>query len=1034
MVYRQYFNVSVFNKDSLSHAKSNPSKAIYFDRKNNTFTSYKHDPDNPKSLSNNVVVALYHDREENLWIGTYYGGLNLMKNGVFHHYRHNPADPYSLSDDRIWEIMEDSQHNLWIGTLNGGLNLFDRQQSRFIHYKSDDMNSIGSDFVMAIVEDSQHNLWMGTDGGIDKLNLATKRFYHFAPEQGVEGKLSDRNAVDLLEDSRGLIWIATHQGLNVFDRRESKFRVFTESNGLVDANIKTIQEDQQGNLWAATTNGLAKVQILDSAQNISLEDLHIKVSHYDMTDGLQGKEFNEKAAFRTRRGELIFGGSNGFNLFIPEQINESAPSHKIVLTNLKVFNQEVKVDVPFRERVILDKSITEQEKIVLHHNENVLSFEVAALDFFYPEKNVFEYRLDGFKDEWLKLEEGKDIAFTNLNAGTYQLRIRVSYDGQNWVERAQPLYITILPPFWKSKWGVLIYILVAVLLLYMVRRILLERQRLKFDAEHERIEAERMQQVDAIKTRFFTNISHEFRTPLTLIISPLEKIIAQTKDEQTRNHMVLIHRNARRLMSMVNQLLDFRKMEFQKLEVKKSWGDMVTFIREVGLSFADMAESKSIRFEVTASQPNFFTNFDRDKTDKIISNLLANAFKFTNANGSVTLAVEVEATSGKNGEQALVKWTVTDTGIGIPSEKQNQIFERFYQNTMPDTIVNQGTGIGLSMVKEYVTLLGGTVQLTSHKDQGSAFTVTIPVEVFSEQEIQEYNAKHVLPENGPIVFERTPDTEQPLVPDNGKKTIVLVEDNMDLRVYLKDNLRLKYKVLEADNGESAWELVQKHQPQLVVSDIIMPVFSGLELCAKIKANKHTRNIPVILLTAKAETEPELEGLKSGADDYIFKPFDIRILESRIENMINAREQLRISYQAMIGVEPDGITVSSQDEKLLKKALEIVEKNIGEPSFSVEELSREMGMSRVSLYKKMMAITQKSPIEFIRIIRLKRAADLLKNSQLSVSEIAYQVGFNNPRYFSKYFEDLFGELPSVYISKYRQEEVSISEETRKRFNI
>lgn len=1031
-----YNDVNCFTEDKLGNLwiGTNGGGLIYFDRKNNVFTTFKHNPDDVNSLSNNVIVSLYNDRDGNLWIGTYYGGLNRLHNNKFYHYRHNPDDPYSISDDRIWEITEDSQHNLWIGTLNGGLNLFDREKDQFFHYKADEMNSVGSNFVMAIIEDSQHNLWMGTDGGIDKLDLTSKRFYHYAPEQGVEGKLSDRNAVDLLEDSRGLIWIATHQGLNVFDHHEGKFRVFTESDGLVDANIKTIQEDQQGHLWVATTNGLSKIQILDSAQNVSLKNLHIKVTHYDMTDGLQGKEFNEKAAYRTRTGELIFGGSNGFNLFIPEEIDESIRQNKIVLTNLKVFNQQVKVGVPFRDRVILDKSITNQNEIVLHHNENVLSFEVAALDFFHPEKNMFQYRLDGFKDEWLKLDGGKDISFTNLNAGNYKLRIRVSSDGQNWVERQTPLSIKILPPFWKSKWGILIYIVVILTLLYFLRRMLLERQRLKFDAEHERIEAERMIQVDAIKTRFFTNISHEFRTPLTLIISPLEKLLLSTKDEQQRNNLVLIHRNAKRLLSMVNQLLDFRKMEFQKIEVIKTWGDLVAYIKEVGLSFTDMAENKAIQFSISASQENFYTYFDRDKLDKIISNLLVNAFKFTNNQGEVSLQINVPDLEGNGKQKQIVQFVVRDNGIGISPEKQHLIFERFYQNSTPTSIVNQGTGIGLSMVKEYVTLLGGDIQLTSNVDEGSEFVVTVPVEVFSQEEIEKHVTENHQNHTVKVHFEHASvKVEEPVI-DNRKKTVLLVEDNSDLRFYLKDNLKTKYNVLEADNGADGWDLVQKHIPHLVVSDVVMPIVSGIELCSKIKANKHTRNIPVILLTAKVEKEPELEGLDSGADDYIFKPFDFRILESRIENLIKSREQLRLSYQAMIGINPGSIEVNSQDEKFIKKALEMVEKNISEPAFSVEDLSREMGMSRVSLYKKIMALTQKSPIEFIRIIRLKRAADLLKNSQFSVSEIAYQVGFNNPRYFSKYFEELYGELPSIYITKHRQIQTEISEETKQRFNI
>lgn len=1030
-----YNDVNCFAEDNLGNLwiGTNGGGLIYFDRRRNTYKTFKHNPNDPNSISNNVIVALYYDHRGNLWIGTYYGGLNRYYKKKFYHYRHNPEDQSSISDDRVWEIMEDSQQNLWIGTLNGGLNLFDQDKYVFYRYMAGDINSVGSNFVMSIIEDSQHNLWMGTDYGIDKLDLSTKRFYHYDPEEGAVGKLSNKDAVDLMEDGRGYIWIATRQGLNVFDKKTSKFRVFTESDGLTDSNIKTIQEDQQGNVWVATNNGLSKIQIL-STKKVPLEKLQIKIINYDLMDGLQGKEFNEKAAYRTRKGELIFGGSNGFNLFIPEKLVESVQHCKIVLTNLKVFNQEVKVGVPFRDRVILEKSIFEQDEIVLHHNENVFSFEVAGIDYFHPEKNIFQYRLDGFKDEWLQLNAGKDITFTNLNAGNYQLRIRVSSDGQEWIEKSNPLLIKILPSFWKSKWGILIYLGVIIGLLLVLRSLMLERQRLRFNAEHERFESERIQQVDAIKTRFFTNISHEFRTPLTLIISPLEKIITQIKDENQRNHLILIHRNARRLLSMVNQLLDFRKMEVQKIEVKNSWGNMVEFIKETSMSFSDLADNKKIKFSFKSGKKSFFTHFDKDKTDKIISNLLVNAFKFTNEKGNVWLEIKFPETKNTDGDEATVKWIIRDNGIGIPPEEQDLIFERFYQNPLPGTIVNQGSGIGLSMVSEYVNLMGGTIKVESILGKGSTFIINIPVHVFSEETVARNNAALEPNQRKPVFFEHPIQKSVQVKFDAKKKTILLVEDNEDLRFYLKDNLKGKYNILEADNGGTGWELAEKHMPQLVVSDVMIPVLSGIELCAMIKDAKATKHIPVILLTAKVEAEPELEGLESGADDYIFKPFDFRILESRIENMINSREQLRMSYQSMIGINPKNIEVSSQDEKFIKKALEVVEQNISESSFSVEDLSKSMGMSRVSLYKKMLALTNKTPIEFIRILRLKRAADLLKNSQLTVSEVAYRVGFNNPRYFSKYFVELYGELPSVHIVRYRQNQGDISEETKKRFNI
>ena len=1012
---------------------TNGGGLVYFDRENNTFKSYLHDPKNPNSLSNNIIVSLLIDRHDVLWIGTYFGGLNLFDGNRFTRFQHDPNDKTSLPDDRVWEIYEDSEDNIWIGTLNGGLALYNPQKESFLNYKSQDINSIGGNFVISIIEDSEHNLWLGTSDGLDRLNLNTERFYHYYPDPGVPGKLSDRNIIDLLEDERGFIWIGTRQGLNVFDKNSQQFKVFTEKDGLANSSIKTIREDQQGNLWISTNNGLSRIITNYNPDSTGLRGLTINVDNFNPADGLQGREFNEKSAYRTRSGELIFGGANGFNIFIPEEIKSQTTDNKIVLTNFKVFNQEIGVDVPFRNHIILDKSITYKKGITLRHNVDLFSIGFAALNFFQPDKNIFEYRLNGFNDDWLQVDKRlNEISFTNLSAGTYQLQIRVSVDGDNWTEMDPPLVINVLPSFWQSTPAYIIYFILFGLALWISRSMMLERQRLKYEAEQEHLEAERIQQLDTLKTKFFTNISHEFRTPLSLIISPLDKLIAQTTDKDIKNHLMLIQRNAQRLLAMVNQLLDFRKMEVQKLQAKNTWGEMVSFIRDICSSFEDLVENKQINFSYNSSADQVYTYFDKDKTDKIIANLLSNAFKFTPNKGNVSLKIElVECDTYNN--TAVVRWIVKDSGIGIAPELQDKIFDRFYQSEIPSSIVNQGNGIGLSMVNEYVTILGGKVVVESILGKGSIFTVEIPISVFSEKEIAQRNSQQQqeIPRKRHRI--ETDKTKKPAIHDTEKKTILLVEDNADFRFYLKDNLLKYYNILEAEDGSEGWEIVQQYTPHLVVSDIMMPNTDGLTLCSMIKTNRKTKHIPVILLTAKTDNEPVIEGFESGADDYISKPFDFKILESRIENLINTREQLRRTYQSMIGVAPEKIEVSSQDEKFIKKALETVEAFLAESSFSVEDFGVEMGMSRVSLYKKMVALTNKTPTEFIRIIRLKRAADLLTSSQLSVSEIAYKVGFNNPRYFSKYFSEQFGMLPSAYIAKHRNPNVQIPEEMKKKYS-
>lgn len=1024
-----YNDVNCFVEDKKGNLwiGTNGGGLLYFDREHNTFQTYKHEPNDSESLGSNIIISLCIDRNEQLWIGTYLGGLDRFDGKIFHHHKHDPNNLSSLSDNRVWKVFEDSRHNLWVGTLNGGLDLYDREKDVFYHNLATDMNSVGSNFIISIMEDSEGFLWMGTSDGVDRLNLHTKRFDHFAPGPGIPGRLSDRNVMDIHEDGRGYIWIATHEGLNVYSKKENKFRVFTENDGLPDSNIKTILEDQQSNLWIATTNGISRIEVINPTEHSTLDQLEIKVVNYDIMDGLQGKEFNENAAYRTKAGELIFGGANGFNLFNPEELGEQHPVNKIVLTSFKVFNQEVPVGVPFRNRVILDKSITQQNQITLHHNENVFSFGFAALNFFQPEKNSFEYRLEGFNNEWLKSDvRNSEATFTNLNAGEYIFRVRVSGDGGvNWQEMSPSLKIIVTPPFWRSNWAFGLYFILILLILLVLRRILVERERLKFSAQQEHQEAVRIQQLDALKTKFFTNISHEFRTPLTLILSPLEKLIGQTENKKLKNQYIFIYRHARRLLAMVNQLLDFRKMELQKVEANKNWGELIGFVSEVSKSFQDLADNKQISFKMKFEIPRLFTFFDQDKTDKIISNLLSNAFKFTPEKGKIRLLVDLLETDEK--DQGMVRVVVKDNGIGIPKEKQDRIFDRFFQDDLPNSFVNQGSGIGLSLVNDYVAILGGSIKVESEVGKGSSFIMSMPVRLFSEAEIEENNQMTHKKQTVTYFKESHLLSKKEPKHDSAKKTILLVEDNEDFRFYLKDNLRENYNIVEAENGQKGWELVLKHLPDLIVSDVMMPVMSGLELCAKVKSDVRTTQIPFILLTAKSEPEPTLEGFESGADDYISKPFDFRILESRIVNLIHSRERLRISYQSMLDISPEKVKVDSQDEKLLKKALDAVEKNIENAGFSVEDLSRELGMSRVSLYKKLVQTTTKTPVEFIRIIRLKRAADLCENSQLSVSEIAYRCGFNSPRYFSKYFNQMFKSLPSEYISKHRNRETGFTAE-------
>jgi signal transduction histidine kinase/ligand-binding sensor domain-containing protein/DNA-binding response OmpR family regulator len=994
-------DVNAFAEDSKGNLwiGTNGGGLIYFDRKKNSFRQYVHNAADKTSLSNNVIVSLFLDRDNILWIGTYYGGLNRFDGHTFTHYNHDPSDSRTLGDDCVWEILEDSDRNLWIGTLRGGVDVFNRQKGEFFHYRSGDLNSIHTTYVPALREDSEGNMWLGTGYGVDVLEKESGRFVHYLNNPDDPFSISNNSILSIIEDSRGLIWVATHGGLNLFDKKMKRFRSFQEKDGLPHDAVLTLVEDNEGNLWMGTPNGISKLTISRSGETYDFQ-----FRNFDESDGLQGRAFNENSILKLRSGEIVFGGSNGFNIFYPEAISVNENKPKVILTDFQVFNKSVPIGRG-SNNFSMAQSITQVDEITLDYSDNVFSIEFAALSFFHPEKSQYKYMLEGFNTDWLTTDAAqRRVTFTNIDPGTYYFKVEASNNDGIWNQDPTVVKVIILPPFWKTGIAFALYAFLIVGGLMLARWLILTKERMNYRIAHERREAQQMHELDMMKIKFFTNVSHEFRTPLTLILTPIEKIVNQTHDSEQKKQFQLIQRNARRLLNLVNQLLDFRKMEVQEIKFTPSEGDIVGFIRELVSSFSDLSEKKNIDFSFTTSVEAFETLFDQDKVEKILFNLLSNAFKFTPEHGKVSVALFVEQTE----TASTLKIQVTDSGIGIPSDKLEKIFERFFQHDTPSAIVNQGSGIGLSITREFVKVHGGTIEAESTPGTGSCFTVALPLPRLSPvkayefpQEVETFSlAEHAVAETGI---------------DNRKPVLLLVEDNEDFRFYLKDNLRLNYVIIEASNGKQALQKAIASVPDLVVSDIMMPEMNGIDFCRKLKSDRHTSHIPVILLTARTSDEQKLEGFDTGANDYITKPFNFEILQSRIRNLLVQRENSQKAFQKHMDVKASDIHITSLDEKMIQNAIRIVEDHIADPDFSVEELSREMAMSRVHLYKKLLSLTGKSPIEFIRTIRLQRAAQLLEKSQLTVAEVAYQVGFNNPKYFTKYFKDHFNMLPSVYAS-------------------
>lgn len=982
----------------------------YLDRNNQKFTRILQNSSSKNSLSSNIIVSLYLDHLNKLWIGTYFGGLNELdpERGTFKVFKHLAVDSTTISDDRIYGICEDEKNNIWAGTWGNGANLLNQKSNSFVRLNSKN-SGLCFDMITSIYLDKYKILWFTTEYGLSSYDRKTNAFKSFQSQTNDINSISDNNVYNCFEDSRGFFWICTKNGLNLLNRTNNTFRHFTTDQGLPSNSIHSIVEDKNRNLWISSRNGISKMEI-DNIKDSNNFDF--KFTNYGITDGLQGKEFNRSSALCTTDGEIFFGGPDGLNAFFPDEIKEDTLVAKMIFRDFRIFNKSILYGQKYNDRILLKKPIFNTDKIELKYRENSFTIEFAALNYFFPSKNIYSYKLDGFDDQWI-ITDGKNnsATYTNLNNGTYTFRVK-ELKGDTGRDEIS-MVVVVLPPFWKSWIAYIIYAILISLVFILLRQLILNRERINIRIEQERIEAQHIHEIDSLKIKFFTNISHEFRTPLTLIMAPLEKLLNDLRGTGEEKHLRLIAQNAKRLLLMVNQLLDFRKMEVQGFNFNPSFGDIVDFLREVVSSFNNLSEQKHIKLVFTTKIKELNTYFDKDKLEKIIFNLLSNSFKFTPDHGKVSVVLYIETninTLYNNEINTNFFIEVTDTGIGIPEDKLDKIFTRFFQ---VDTTgqVEKGTGIGLSLVSEFVKLHGGEIVVKSEIGKGSSFTVILPVKLsgISADNVDD-PAEEVAILNE-IAIEKLSQQVNPERP-----VILIAEDNDDLRFYLKDNLLRQFEIIEASNGDIALKIIQKYAPDLIISDIMMPGIDGLELCRRIKTDRTICHIPFILLSAKSSEQQQLEGIEVGADDYITKPFNFQILEAKIANIINLRRNMKLVFKNKLQIEPGDITITSLDEQFMRKVLELVEKNISSTDFSIELMSRDLGMSRTMLYKKILALTGKPPLEFLRSLRLKRAALLLSKSQMNVSEIAFLVGFNDPKYFSKHFKNEFGVLPSKYVGK------------------
>lgn len=944
-----------------------------------------------KDVGHYSITSMMTDSGGALWIGTYHGGLKRYFNGRFE--RWNTSN--GLSSNNIWAIVEGNDGKIWIGTLDGGLQVYNPKNKSF---KTLDVanSKIQSNFINTLVKGHDGLIYAGTTCGFASISPLDYSVTTYRGSRKCNKDFYNLNINQIAVDSKGLVWVGTREGLEVYDMKNDTLYDVSLSDRFPNPFILGITEGNDHSMWVTVSNEIFNISVDYHRQSGKYV---FGVRSYGHHDGIISGTFNQRSMCLLPSGELLAGSIEGIVTVSPEKIPLDTNNPHVIFTGLDIKNIPVEVGREYKGKVILPGALDYVENVRLDYDANDLTVYFATDDYCNSEYTIYKYQLEGFDNEWITCAPGMHHAtFTNLPPGKYALHvIAVNSDGVE-SEAASTISIEISAPWWLSWWAKMLYFIAAVLAVSGTSFYYHNRSLSKLRKHQKEELAKKTEEINQLKFRFFTNISHELRTPLTLILSPVESMLKDNPEERNARRLNTIKANANRLLYLVNQLLDFRKNEMVGLTLHLSEGDIVSSIKSACDSFIELTGRKNIDLRFDTEYAEFSTSYDNDKFTKIIINLLSNAVKYTPDQGKIVVRFAV-------GDKH-VKVSVADTGKGISDEDKKHIFERFYRGADKSDL-NTGTGIGLSLVYEYAKLHGGTVEVADNKPKGTIFTVVLPTPNTPKETCCAVSAQQAVPQAAGVPTLVNNSARQ----TGGKPSVLFVDDNRDMTGFLREKFSDVYAVTVASNGVEALKAMEGKTFDIVVTDLMMPEMDGIELSRRLKSDKATVDVPLIMLTAKQDMGSIIEGLTLGADDYITKPFNNEVLALKINRLIELRR--KGLKRTLIDPTPNKIEITSLDEQLVAKAVKYVEDNISRSDLSVEELAKNMGMSRVHLYKKITALTGKTPIEFIRLMRLKRATQYLAESQLTVAEIAYRLGFNNPKYFSKYFKEEFGILPSEY---------------------